>query len=742
MLFAGERTSNGGEVALAEESLGTNGVDVELSRTDGLFLLRVSDPTATGGFRTVFSRQAAAELAVSGRAYLAAARRNEGVPVVATFRRVSIETANDVADLECGETLAVEPGGTLTLRGAELHTIRSVDFGGQPTTFRQVAWDRLEIDVPTGIPSGPATVHATSRGRRVVLRDAVVVGAEWVDARLGPDATALVDAAGGRVVSMAAGDDVFLLGERLPTGSGTLAWFGDSPARVLPDSTSTRLHLELEAVKRDGVACPRLFVPNARSPRGSVLYGDAFGIDASAHPRLCPSLIGAPSDAPPASTRVAMASVPPSLIGTSTPLRVRALWSERRNGSTTRGSRLVETLVRPDGGHGAERWFESVRARMNEAVQGEEDEAPCGCDVTAAASPSDGTLGFAPCSMSPGPLPPVPDHPNAFVPNVPPFSIVDIAAAAGVPSAPIDCAGVSPDDPRPFAWCQLRAVVQAIPSGPLAGYPTFESYPSLESVYQAHAAPNLEELGVVMPWDRLPDEKSTMLEPGMAERFVDLGYAHPDDLGTRVATCTADERNWMPRFRTGDRLVKLFWVTGAELGDAIDPSLLYSYQPPSGPRVYLVGLHIGVARFFEPGEYLRWLTFWVPPTGPTTGAFNDACPPGTKADMPADFLGTGWDQFVLCTEDEGHDCGNPWGPTNECAAGSAAGCESCHRDQGEVRSGLDGQFLAPAWLGRLALFHASDVVESYQAIRDGDRDARPIDCALGSQQLTENPLDP
>ncbi|MCA9543505.1 MAG: hypothetical protein KC613_03915, partial [Myxococcales bacterium] len=200
---------------------------------------------------------------------------------------------------------------------------------------------------------------------------------------------------------------------------------------------------------------------------------------------------------------------------------------------------------------------------------------------------------------------------------------------------------------------------------------------------------------------------------------VQMGY----DDGGKLLTVSANIRGAVPptdfvttlEYDAKGQRQRIDYKNGA--------STLYSYDPPDGPRQYLVGLHISVSRG-NISTYWHWATFWIPrgtdtlskDGQPLSLTYNGACSTGDFQDQPQEVQGI-WGNYVMCVNGEsgGTQCGNPWGPLDECTQVS---CRDCHLAGAVDFPGVTplGE-LSTAWM--FTLTDAAAVKACYEEIEAG-----------------------
>lgn len=557
------------------------------------------------------------------------------------------------------------------------------------------------------------------------------------------------------------GDVLLLTGADLPSAEQTVIRFGNVPARVLPGATEEAMRLEiLELPGRDGPRCLRLMVADP-SGADETRFGTLYGATRDTAPELCPDFIGQKRD-----RHISGQADAKGVIS----LRLPPEWWNGQEivvsfqvslppvSGVSRGSRVGRFTFVPPPNHLAQDSYvsamEALAQAFTEALNGGKDPS-CECDVQAKADIQGQSIILAPC-VPPPPAPPVPTVPNLptkLKANVPLWGGVDIYRP-NLPPPPSCGTAFDPQvNPRAWAWCHFLEVVRPNPGADpwFADLPMFESYRPLSSVLPTGFFG--QEGWIIKPDHQPPAMKRVMLEPGLTSRFQALGYDHPCQLAARRYYCSNFEASWMPRFKTGDRLIKTFWQTRDQLPAGANPDNYYSYRLYQGERYYLVGMHIGVARFFPVSgdeAYFYWITLWVPANAGVTQThggeplehyYNPHCTVGHGVDQPVELLGTVWRNFAMCTDaapGEGA-CGNPWGPKDECLPGGVGhSCTSCHAVQGKMFFG-DGDDLAVGWLPTVRMMQGlADAC--YEQIATGKLDYSNVDCARSNPNIPEDPF--
>jgi hypothetical protein len=245
-------------------------------------------------------------------------------------------------------------------------------------------------------------------------------------------------------------------------------------------------------------------------------------------------------------------------------------------------------------------------------------------------------------------------------------------------------------EPRKLAWCRLREVTEPHPI--YTELPQWEFFIPDEVVM---GAPN-DIATLEFPNERSVGQKTILYNLAAYEHVrYTTSYWRPCVPTLNFLKCQSGLSHWMMPFPPNAKIVKTFWVDLSHLPESSDPDDFYSYEPPNGNRMYLVGMHLNTKDIpggnSGTGSWL-WATFFVPPPPgdtedkggrPLSQRFHVDCQVGHRNDMPDEIAGV-WRQFVLCTNDEGpsnHKCGNPWGPKDECEKET---CNACHTRVGAI----------------------------------------------------------
>jgi len=760
LVIALRESAYGEETVVATHPLAALPVTLRLRREGTVFHAERAGEASS--WETLATYDAATKpLANTGVAMLTQASRTSTAST-ATFARASFEQTTFPPEPDCSDAVNALPGAPVTVFGRNFDDVTQVTVGGMAATVVTRTPTQLTALVPPALPPGlPYVVGVASPSHTRQLVTPVFISAAATTPPTGPTLSAIVDASGAARRSARAGDELYLDGTGWPVTAAASIWLGRVKLAVLPDSTSTRLHVRVGEVREAELGCPRVFV-GASSVTG-VRYGDTFGISAAVAPERCVMLETATTaptaptaaTSPTAPTSTAPATVVlavPRTIVTANPLQVSVLWSSPAATSASRGSRLVELTLEPVAAtRPEERYGKTLTAlasALSQRLNGTMTNG-CACDVLVTVDEPAGTVILAPCVPvpMPDPDPGVPGSPIQLTPNHALSSQLDIAPSPTTPSLGAECADVtSYSDPRRWSWCQFMQVVQQVQVGPWAGYPAFEAYASLPKILEKKVYPYDD--APVAPEDVPVADKTVLLQPGMADRFISLGYSWGCEMAARMTYCEdAFESTWMPRFKTGDKIVKLFWVPEAQLASGMNKPALYSYVPPDGVRQYLVGMHIGVAKFTpygDPDSYFDWITLWVPPAGDLPANYNTLCPTGNNLDKPAALAGSGWGQFVMCTEAGGWDsapCGNPWGPKNECGENGVHGCKDCHSSSATWADSDRGLQLELGWISGLRIQQGSSISQCLTVIESGEQDYTGLaHCENSDRNMESDPF--
>ncbi len=527
------------------------------------------------------------------------------------------------------------------------------------------------------------------------------------------------------------GAEVVMNGANLPTSDDVAFYFGDVPVTRLPGSTSTAVRLRVGAVPSSGTKCPRLFESTDIDASPASRFGLVREVRADTLAQhVCPDFAASSgvlaSFSWNASTREAFLPVPASAVDPAAGAQVDLLLVRPAiTGSEDRGSRRVSVFGRAtDSAMSYASLLEDLARRLSRQLDGG---APLdGCrpsDYVAIADPFAGGIFVRPTTTSPGGLPPAPPpHTTQVAPMKPPL---DGGAAGGISLAKPSC-GDANIDPRSRlgAWC---AFIEATTTQN-NGLPAWEDSVPQSALYaSANEIANLPH-----PNDRSVGDKRTMYNFDTHEDLRANDYLDACAIAARAAYCEFNgTRDWMPAFRPSAQVYKGFWRTWEDLPASADPNDLYSYDPPNGPRQYLVGLHVAYGTGAQI-EYWNWATFWFPDGNDllTKGGglllfeYNPTCKTGSLANQPQEVTGV-WKNYLMCidTENDGAPCGNPWGPQDEC---KAEGCRSCHLNAtidmppGATPTGET----STAWMGTWT--RAADVLACYDEIQTGlDNDQEP-----------------
>ncbi|MEQ8276382.1 MAG: dockerin type I domain-containing protein [Deltaproteobacteria bacterium] len=536
-----------------------------------------------------------------------------------------------------------------------------------------------------------------------------------------PTIASLTDGNGrpiGSATTLVEGDELSMHGSDLPT-EGTDFYFGDVRMERLPGSSSTLVRLRVGAVPSSGDKCPRLFEATDAEAHPTSTFGLVREVrDDTLARHLCPVFAASASYIASfqwnASANEGFLPVPANVVDPASGVKVDLLLVRPAATGLDRGSRRVVATGRAhDSALSYASLLEDLARRLSKQLDGG---APSGCgtpDFVAIADPIAGGIYIRPTDTSPGGLPPPPPpHTTQIAKPKPPL---DGGAAGGIQHVKPSC-----DDPnvdptsRLAAWCALVEATELV-----NGYPRWEHSVPQHMLYASYQ----EIFDLPQPGDRPVTQKRTMYNGSTHNTLRGNGYLDPCAQAARVSYCFAGLRDSMPAFETDARVYKGFWRTLGELPASADPDDLYSYDPPDGPRQYLVGFHIssGTHQVFS---YWNWATFWFPrgndtltkDGNPLQVEYNPTCSTGNFANQPTEVTGV-WKNYVMCMEGEngGTPCGNPWGPQDECKAES---CRDCHLKVFVDFSGVTqtGQ-LATGWMGTWT--RAAEVKACYEEIQAG-----------------------
>lgn len=529
---------------------------------------------------------------------------------------------------------------------------------------------------------------------------------------------------------LAAGDEVVLKGSGFPREpERLLVQFGDVATTVLAGSTDREVHLRIDEVPTGGRKCPVVLIGSGDGvlPATAGLdlvslnrLGVAYAVPANAGPQLCPSFQAS------GLRQVASARLLPHSTTLLLPVN-RATWNPaeplevRINlylpvvDGLSRGARVVRfnhydppVPSSTRAGTTYEEWLGRFARRITEELNGTAAE-DCGCDAEAEARPQEGGVVIRPCDPvltwadpGPGPDPPPPDVEFPLRAPPPP-----LWGSTTFKQQEPNC--TDPGDPevspREYMWCQFAKLI-APNVVPASALPKWEHFLSSLSVHGQETVADLDN-----PDDRSPAEKFILFSPTAYSDAIGNDYPYALEIAARRWYCRAaglgSEADWMPAFSPSSRILKTFFLAESKLPKHADPDDYYSYQPPSGERQYLAGMHMAVSTggIFS---YFRWATFFVvKPPGDTEAkdgsplAWNTSCSAGSFANRPVEITGV-WQNYVMCTDAAPGEetCGNPWGPPNEC---HQVGCNGCHAQIGKVAFGGPGvDEIATGWLPTFA----------------------------------------
>ncbi|MCB9524644.1 MAG: hypothetical protein H6702_14885 [Myxococcales bacterium] len=590
---------------------------------------------------------------------------------------------------------------------ADVNGDGAVDTADLKRLRRYLRWGRETPAAPfplPGLPDEPAA--ACGLGAPPV-----------VEGLFGPDGMPL----SSRTV-LREGDLVELRGERLLTGTGAHYGFGDVSAELLPFGDDTSVTLRVGPVGSDGERCPSLFESTDADPRAD----GAFGVARAVHPdtlarQVCAQFAASASvvgqgvwSADDGTLRL---PVPADRIDPMLGVRARInLTRPALSGGADRGARWVEVEAHALGDRPTyAALLADLAHKVTRSLNG--GRSPAACDTpdwiaTADAARGELMIHPGPGGLPPGLPPPPPPQESQLAPMVPPLTGGNGTIQAIQPS----CEDVGVNSPaRLRAWC---AFVQATRTSPL-GLPWFESgIPQSAWRDGLNAINNLPH-----PADRSVSDKRTMMNANAWTDAQSNGYLSACAKAARVSYCIGGLSDWMPPFGLSSHIYKGFWRPYHKLPASLDASTLYSYDPPDGPRQYLVGLHISVSRG-NISTYWHWATFWIPrgtdtlskDGQPLSLTYNGACSTGDFQDQPQEVQGI-WGNYVMCVNGEsgGTQCGNPWGPLDECTQVS---CRDCHLAGAVDFPGVTplGE-LSTAWM--FTLTDAAAVKACYEEIEAG-----------------------
>lgn len=518
------------------------------------------------------------------------------------------------------------------------------------------------------------------------------------------------------------GDVVELRGQRLPTGHEMSAYFGDVRMEQLPFSTERSLLLRVGPVPTGGEKCPRLFESSDADPAPTVRFGRLLEVRPDTRARhLCPAFEpsrgvagGARWDAGRGELHVA---VPRAAVDPTHGVQVDLLLARPAlTGGPDRGAREVSVSARAADAAGSyESLLDELAKAVSRALDGGAPADGCRpCDFMAVPNPGLGELIIRPCdSGAPDPLPPPPlPQEDTLAPYVPPLFG---GGATVLPKQP-SCADLDPNGGgRLRGWCNFEKATRVGPGG----LPSFETSIPQSALYDGPSAP----MNLSAPADRPVSDKRIMFSADAWSEALGNGYFSACAQAARVAYCLGGHQDWMPAFSDHARVYKGFWRTLGKLPASANPDDLYSYQPPNGPRQYLVGLHVNTGTG-QISTYWKWTTFWFPRGNdthskdgqPMSETYNPACSTGSYQDMPQEITGV-WRNYMMCTNSEngGTPCGNPWGPTDECAETT---CRDCHVEVAIDFPGITplGE-LSASWL--LSVTRPGPVKDCYEEIVAG-----------------------
>ncbi len=540
-----------------------------------------------------------------------------------------------------------------------------------------------------------------------------------------PIARALYDRTGRPLAAGAVlreGDVVELRGEGLPTGHHVSFYFGDVRLEQLPFGDPQTVLLRVGPVPTAGTKCPRLFESGDADATPAVRFGLLRDVRPDTRARhLCPTFEasrgvvgGVRWDAGRGELRV---RVPRDGVDPRMGVQVDLLLARPAMTGGDRGSREISVRARAsDPRRGYESMLEALAVQVSRALDGGTPAGDCGdCDFAATPDLGAGELVIRPCAggLPPEPPPPPPPHETTLAPYVPALAGGSGQVQAIQPSCEDDDVA---SNPRLNAWCVYERSTRTS----VIGLPSWESSIPRSVLYDGPNAP----AGLPHPADRALGDKSILFSTEAWTDAMAGGYLSACAQAARVAYCNDGSSDWMPPFTPSARIYKAFWRPLGKLPMSADPDALYSYQPPSGPRQYLVGLHIssGTGDIIT---YWKWATFWYPRGNdtltkdgqPLATTYNPACTSGNQADLPEEVQGV-WRNYHMCVDGVGNGgapCGNPWGPTDEC---KDTGCRECHIQTAIAlpEDTINGE-LSTAWMGSLT--RATAVKECLATIKAG-----------------------
>lgn len=541
-----------------------------------------------------------------------------------------------------------------------------------------------------------------------------------------PTIESLVDSAGRPLTAstlLREGDTLELRGQNLPVSPDTNLYFGDTRLERVSPGSATSLQVRVGVVPSTGNKCPRLFTPTDSDPTLTSQFGLVLEVRPDTLARdLCPrfeassGVAGAVRWNP--STNEGRIEISRTQIDPARGAQVDLLLSRPAvTGSFDRGSREVSVFARAnDSAQSYESMLDRLAAALDTALNGGAPRDNCGvCDFEAFADPIAGELGIRVCNAAtPGPLPPAPPPHTTQIAKMKPSIVGSAAGTVAAKKPTCDDPNIE-EDSRLEAWCAYKAATKVS-----NGMPAWErSVP--QSMFQESW---WDILNQPVPSNRSVSDKRIMINYDAWQDASNNGYFDPCAQAARVVYCDGyGSDSAMPEFRPSAHVYKGFWRRYDELPASANASDLYSYDPPDGPRQYLVGMHVSYSAG-DRQEYFKWATFWFPRGTdtmtkgghPLAEIYNPSCSTGSFADQPAGLTGV-WSNYVMCINDEngGTPCGNPWGPTNEC---SVQTCAECHQ---EIRIPFPGQtmlgWLQLGWMSSLT--RSAPVKACYEEILAG-----------------------
>jgi hypothetical protein len=536
--------------------------------------------------------------------------------------------------------------------------------------------------------------------------------------------------------ALVAGDVVRLEGANLPVTPEVR--FGAAAASVLPGGTSSVVSVRIGAVPASGPQCLAVGT-GAAAQDAAARFGPVYGASAANRPDLCPVLQASRADFSAAATARADGTIflplDPQRFDPARRLRISVSLAWPLVEATNRGPRTASfwyagpTRAPLDSAPITyAEWLADLAKTTAEALGADDD---CDCEAQVLPEPALGGLSIRPCHQT-APVPPAPPPPAGTVPNGLPLKPVSPglgAASAFAPPPPPSCVGLGPDaSALRRAWCEFATVTaprdaydpdDVDDNLSYVGLPRWEGFLPMAVLNQTIGAQ-----WVIDPRLQPRNHKGVKVESTMANRLVSGRYFDACAIAARSHHCGNLAASWMPALPAGSHIVKAFWQPLGGLPASADPDSFYSWLAPADgglsepTRMYLVGMHVSVGTGESAGGtqgYLTWATFWYPIAPgetqtrdgrPISDVYNPNCFVGGAAERPAELAGTpyaGWHACVQTSPKQ--QCGNPWGPANECVADLAfdQGCERCHVNQGTIQfpAGANDEnepWMAMAWL--------------------------------------------